>query len=155
MKIKPWLIILSLGCSCQVFAQCTSLKTLEWLEGHWVNTSQSKTINESWQKISDGTFEGKGWVESHDGRRLSQESLRLVKMGSKVFYLAKVAHNPLPIAFEATNCDLQTAEFSNPQHDFPNQLIYNKSAESLKVNIRGNDGKGFDINFIKRLKPKS
>lgn len=88
--------------------QCDSLESASWLAGTWLAQDGKRQVSESWRRLSDSTFEGRGEAV-RDGRVVDGESLRLVEMGDRVYYIAKVRHNKLPVAFELTQCSLQRA----------------------------------------------
>jgi hypothetical protein len=70
-------------------------------------------------------------------------------MAGEVFYIAKVAHNPLPIAFKLSECGEGLAVFTNPAHDFPRRLEYRLAGDALSVQVSDGTegGKGFTLNF--------
>jgi len=132
---------------------CNSLEIARWLLGDWVSHDDDRTITESWTKRSDSTFEGQG-VTMQGTTRIQGESLRLVQMEQGVFYIAKVAHNPLPIAFELTQCAAQRLVFENNAHDFPKRLEYAaRHADELTVQVSDGRDKGFTLVF--RRAPKT
>ena len=129
------------------FADCHSLRSLDWLPGNWVAESEKAEIHETWRKVSPRTFEGNGWTLDKDGKLVSQESLRLVTMDNEVFYMAKVAHNRNPVPFKAMQCSQQSATFVNLDHDFPNSIEYRQAGEEIHVNVEDLEGKGFTLKF--------
>jgi hypothetical protein len=69
-------------------------------------------------------------------------------MQGAVFYLAKVKHNPLPIAFALVSCTNNSFRFENNNHDFPKQLDYKLlTPDSLQVDVSDGAGQGFVLNF--------
>jgi hypothetical protein len=59
-------------------------------------------------------------------------------MSGEVFYIPKVAENPLPVPFRLTSVSQQTATFENPSHDFPTRIIYRHgSDDSMTVSVEG------------------
>lgn len=123
------------------------------------------TVLERWQAISADSFEGESQTIAADGKVKQQESLRLVQMQQQIFYLAKVSHNPLPVAFKLEACEAGRLKFVNMAHDFPKQLEYvlkpvETSAGSeadlsnlqpqLQVNVSDGAGKGFSLLFLKK-----
>jgi hypothetical protein len=88
---------------CEIGHSQSQLNGLEWLLGEWISV-QSQTISwDSWQKVSDYTFEGTGSVQYESAKEtVSKESLRIVEMNGKIFYLAKAVHNRYPVALKLT-----------------------------------------------------
>ena len=129
---------------------CSDLSQLNWLEGHWLNETEKSRNIEHWTRVSPTTLEGEGKVFDMQGVLKNQESLRLVKMNGDIFYIAKVSHNLLPVAFKAVSCGVNTVTFENDQHDFPNQLTYKIKQSRLVVDVKDNQGKGFTITFERK-----
>ncbi len=150
-RIKTILIISILGVTGSSFGQA-NLNDLTWLLGSWKRTAKSGLVLENWQRVSENTFEGIGLkVVAKDTTVL--ERLRLEQFGSEIFYVAKVAHNELPVAFKLVKHTEGEWIFENPTHDFPQRIIYKKESET-KINVRVEkdaDGKteGFDVKFEK------
>ncbi len=140
-----------LGAVCaSAFAQC-ELHSLDPLVGEWQAQTKKSVVNESWRKVSEQSFEGQGQSYDLAGTLKDSEELRLVQMQGAVFYLAKVKHNPLPVAFTLTSCKNNKFRFENRNHDFPKQLDYQLlSTDVLQVDISDGAGKGFQLSFHKQ-----
>lgn len=130
-----------------VLAQC-ELSSLTPLVGQWQAQTKKSVVSESWRKVSDRSFEGLGQTHDMSGVLKDSEELRLVQMQGAVFYLAKVKHNPLPVAFALISCQNNRFRFENRNHDFPKQLDYQLlSADSLQVDVSDGAQNGFRLNF--------
>jgi hypothetical protein len=130
---------------------CDSLASMKWLLGEWHAEDGKSTWHESWTAAGAGTWEGRG-VETAkaDPSQASAEDLRLVEMGGGVFYVAKVAHNELPVAFRLVECDATHLAFANRTHDFPRRLDYTRQGDD-RLQVRVSDGgeKGFTLDFAR------
>ncbi|HEY6643018.1 DUF6265 family protein [Povalibacter sp.] len=128
---------------------CRSLAVADWLLGTWVAIAGDKTVTETWSRLSDATFEGKGVTTKGASRAIvDDEALRLLQMANGVFYVSKVAHNRLPVAFELADCSPSQLVFENPQHDFPRRLEYvANSAGQMTVRVSDGKDKGFTLTF--------
>lgn len=125
------------------------LDELNWLQGEWVSKETGRT-REVWHKIGPKTWEGEGARRDPEtGLWRETESLRLVEMGNAVYYLAKVPGNPLPVAFKLVEVDESTARFENPQHDFPQFLVYQRTGTELFVEAgaKGRESLRFHFQF--------
>lgn len=133
-------------------APCTSLSSARWLLGEWVAEDGDKVFVETWKQLSSETFEGSGVTTSKaSARPVDGESLRLVQMADRVFYVSKVAHNRLPIAFELLECSAQRLVFENASHDFPKKLEYEtRGADGMTVRVSDGKDKGFTLVFRRR-----
>ncbi len=134
---------------------CRTLASLDWLLGQWVADDPRSTIRESWTARSPTTWEGEGSEASKaDPSKASHEDLRLVVMSDGVYYVAKVAHNELPVSFRLSECADQRFAFVNPAHDFPKRLDYARVGEN-RLQVRVSDGadRGFTLNFVRAPAP--
>ena len=128
---------------------CHSLKAVAWIFGSWEYKNKEQIITESWQKVSALSVEGVGETFTN-GVLMSVESLRIVEMSDSLFYIAKVSHNALPVAFKLTSCMATKAIFENKDHDFPKRIEYTL-VEKGKMRVDVSDGKSkrFSILFIR------
>ncbi|RVU33415.1 hypothetical protein EOE67_16975 [Rheinheimera riviphila] len=161
LKLKFYLVLSALWLPLTTVQAACTLDQLTWLSGEWQASIGKSTVLERWQAVSADSFEGEGQTITADGKIKQQESLRLVQMQQQIFYLAKVAHNPLPVAFKLEECTAGRLKFVNMAHDFPKQLEYMlKPVESsagsdaaqvqLQVNVSDGAGKGFSLLFLKK-----
>lgn len=141
-----------------VFAapSCNDLSSFTWLTGSWYSINgatsgeESKSVRESWQRVSVSTFEGSTVsTRTAPGGVVSEyaEHLRLVQMLDGVFYLAKVPENQMPVPFKAVSCHTHDVRFENPSHDFPQRLHYRLNGTTLSIRVENLEGKGFELNL--------
>lgn len=147
----PFLLFWAVPAAWAQDSTCDNLNEVAWMEGTWEVQSDTRRTVEQWSRITEQTMEGEGRVFRVDtGTQVGSETLRLVEMGGEVFYLAKTGGNALPIAFRLTSCSSKSATFENPDHDFPQRLVYrNPSADSLHVDVSDLDGNGFRLEFVR------
>lgn len=113
---------------------CRSLNDFTWLLGKWKAQNTQALTTEVWHKLSENTFEGAG-------RTLDNyESLRLLAMSGEIFYLAKVSHNAVPIAFKLIECIDKSFTFENQLHDFPKQIEYQQISNNImQITVSGKE----------------
>lgn len=130
---------------------CGSLDSLSWLLGEWVAQTEKSTTRESWSARGPHTWEGKGVQTSRAvPANATTEDLRLVEMKDGVFYIAKVAHNELPVAFRLAECAGDRFSFVNPAHDFPKRLDYTRQGDDrLLVRVSDGASEGFTLDFTR------
>lgn len=146
------LALLSSHCwAASTDAACSSLDALRWLVGDWAADGSKAMYHESWQEVSPRTLEGTGVERSNaDGKVKSGEVLRLVEMGGGIFYVAKVKHNDLPVAFRLSACTGGRFVFENAAHDFPRRIEYERSGEGrYTARVSDGAGKGFTLDFAR------
>ena len=122
-------------------SDCGSLSVARWVLGDWVAGGDKTVFHESWTEVGPQTFEGIGSEHAMaDGKLIGSEALRLVEMAGGVFYIAKVAHNELPVTFRLTECSADRLLFENPTHDYPRRIEYRHEADGRMV-VAVSDGK--------------
>lgn len=130
--------------------QCTAIDVMRRVAGSWRAVKGNKSTEESWQQLSGASVEGRSDVINSSGQIEWSESLRLLLMSGELYYVAKVDHNPLPIAFKMTKCRDEIATFENEGHDFPKMIRYRFVAEDkLEVDVSDGADKGFTVKFSK------
>ena len=131
--------------------ECATLEPLGWMLGEWVADGAKSTFRETWVARGPQTWEGRGVETSkEDPARASAEVLRLVEMAGGVFYISKVTHNDLPVAFRLSECADGRFVFVNPAHDFPKRLDYVRDGEDrLRVRVSDGADKGFTLDFAR------
>ncbi len=136
-------------------ARYTRSKTLlpekmRWLLGSWRRETERSVTHETWRRLSDHTFEGESVrISKAGGDTTFTESLLLAEMQGELFYLPKVAENPIPVAFKAVAFEDDQIVFENVEHDFPQRITYKQpAADSMTCIIAGPvDGKDRQVSF--------
>jgi hypothetical protein len=134
-------------------AGCASLGELRWLLGDWTADGAQTSFHESWLERGPHSFEGSGIERTKsDDAIKGSETLRLLEMAGEVFYVSKVSHNILPVAFRLTGCEQDRFVFENQSHDFPRVLEYRREGDDRLV-VRVSDGseKGFTLEFRREM----
>jgi len=153
-KISTWLIVLSLlSASCVTEnhkPEKAGLNKLDWFIGSWTGVTSESTFAETWQKVNDTLFTGQSYfIKGSD--TLNSETISLQQHDTSVFYVPLVEgqNDNKPIFFKLTFSDGTNAVFENPEHDFPQKIVYQlKENDSLIATISGNNnGKIRSIRF--------
>ncbi len=97
-----------------------------WLVGTWV--IEDGTAFESW-KLKGKIVQGEGYEKATTGRKNVTEQIRIVKKGDHFFYVPDVAGRQGPVWFRITSHDAQGFVAENPEHDFPQRIIYKRMDE--------------------------
>jgi len=131
---------------------CESLQVARWLLGDWVASGEKSQFHESWSELGPRTYEGIGSEHTtSDGNITGTESLRLVEMAGGVYYVAKVSHNELPVAFRLNECGADRLVFENSAHDFPRRLEYRHGADDrMIVSVSDGADQGFTLELVRR-----
>lgn len=150
MVIRCLLLLLAMMASQVVLAQrCNSIDDLQWLLGDWKSVDGA-VATESWEKTSNMTYEGVTMKLSLDGKTRIDEQ-RLITVERDIFYLATVENSDIPIAYHLTQCLPNAAVFQNPQHSYPQQIIYQMTDVSTLRVLMGNGGSNMQtVNYQKQ-----
>jgi len=146
--IKTSFTLLLLVLSFSLCSAQSNLDQLEFLIGTW--KVEGKQNYESWEKVSDIEFKGKGY-RIRDGITTIFETLEIKVNDNNILYIATVPDQnegkSVPFTLNTSIEDLFS--FENPEHDFPKKIQYRViDAQRIKVNVLGENDKGFSFYFI-------
>ena len=117
----------------------TTLKNLEWIVGTWQQETSRGLMFETWKIISDSLWKGKAYhlVESDT---MILETLSIEVKDDDIYYVPVVPHNKGAVYFKLIEQSDDKVIFENPEHDFPQRIIYiDTSNDSLHVRIEGSN----------------
>jgi len=150
-SILLFFLLLSLNIGITRENKATQLNDLNWVEGTWKREGPRGPVFEQWTKVSNQTFEGVSFRIS-GGDTTFLEFIRLEQFGDEIFYTPKVPHNKYPVPFKLESVDERGFMFENPEHDFPQRIIYKQKKGSFHVRVEGSQNgseSGFDMDFVK------
>lgn len=120
----------------------------EWLLGAWDNTMPEGTLTEKWEKVNDSVMHGESHFVMGGKDTVFAEHINLESTNGKLAYVVTIPgqNGDKPVRFDMTTSNENQIVFENPQHDFPNKIVYNKI---------GNDSLTAEISGMKKGKPAS
>lgn len=124
------------------------VQTLAWMTGCWeAALSGGATYEEAWMAPRGGMMLGTARM-IRQGRVLSWEFLQIWDDGQGPVYVARPSGQP-PTGFRAVHIDGASATFENPEHDFPQRILYRSTPPGqLDVRIEGDaDGELQGMDF--------
>ena len=127
--------------------------SVSWIAGCWEinDTARERVVQEQWMKPAGGVMLGMART-IRAGRLVNWEFTRLIEKDGSVFYVAKPSQNAAETFFKLVKSSPNEAVFENPEHDFPQRIIYRRSGDKLTARIEGtNNGKpaAMDYPFAK------
>ncbi|HMO13891.1 MAG TPA: DUF6265 family protein [Pirellulaceae bacterium] len=137
-----------------------SIAELQFLSGAWEMSVPERglTITEHWMQPLGGAMIGMGRTVVGDQMK-SWESLRIIQRETGIEYIAKPSEKSEETTFKLTKLTKTEAVFENPDHDFPQRIIYRLIDEnSLTARIEGTrDGqtRGMDIPMKRSTEPNA
>ena len=131
-----------------------AVEQLAWMAGSWEATRGKASIEEHWTQPAGGTLFGVNRTLVA-GKTKAFEFLRIETREEGIFYVAQPGGRP-PTDFKLTKLEKQEVVFENPEHDFPQRIIYRKESDgTLHARVEGKqNGKeaGTDFFFTPRRK---
>jgi hypothetical protein len=124
----------------------TAISALGWLEGCWTGTVNQREFREHWSPLRGGMLLGVGHTVNQ-GKTQSYEYLRLEPRGDGVYYVAGPS-GQREVAFKLASISADDKDsifvFSNPDHDFPQRIIYRRGSEgwlyaTVEGTVKGED----------------
>ena len=156
MHAKPYSVIgaiLLLGGITLAQEKKTTIADFAWLAGCWDGSGGGRESLEQWMKPSGQTMLGMSRTVAN-GKTVAYEFVQLREQDGDLFYVAKPS-GQAEASFKLVKYSNQEAVFENPQHDFPQRIIYRLEKDgSLSAAIEGmSKGKLKHIDFpMKRAK---
>ncbi len=135
-KITRLACLISLA-AMPLAASSASIDELAWLSGCWAATNQEDGSGEYWMPPAGGTMLGVSRMIS-DGQTVAFEFIRIVATddGGLVFIASPSGQNTTGFALVSVN-DHEVI-FENPDHDFPQRIVYRLlSEEELLGRVEG------------------
>ena len=156
MKVFYWLILVAVF-SVNLVAQEANTPMIEdlgWMAGCWEKKGKTEgsLISEHWTKPA-GMMLGIARTV-RNGKVRAFEYLRIIKKGSSIYYVAKPSSAKTETLFKLTSLKNKHVVFENPEHDFPQRIVYALADEqtmSVRVEADKNgkpSGFGYSLNKV-------
>ncbi|HEY4303215.1 MAG TPA: DUF6265 family protein [Gemmatimonadaceae bacterium] len=133
------------------------VERLTWIAGCWRQTTGNRVVDEQWMAPRGGMMLGMSRTVRNDTTIVEFEQLRITDRGAGAVYHAEPSGQAAADFVAATVGDSMVT-FSNPQHDFPQRIIYRRhGADSLIARIEGTRGgsvHGVDFPYVRATCPK-
>ncbi len=117
-------------------AQAGGVKALSWMAGSWATEKHGKREEEHWMAPRAGLMVGMH-RDARTGKPASFEFFRIQERPDGVFYLSQPGGAPVT-SFKLVEQAARRVVFENPEHDFPQRIIYwQDSPRELRAMIAG------------------
>ena len=139
MRKSVTLTILCLTIFFVSFAQPPkpTVNDFAWLAGCWEANLNGREINEQWMKPSGQTMLGMARTVAN-GKTVEYEFVQIrAEADGEIYYVAKPSGQP-EASFKLIKFQNREATFENPEHNFPQRIIYRLEPDgSLFARIEG------------------
>lgn len=113
-----------------------ALARMAWLVGCWQGESGDRVVEEHWFAPRGGTMLGS--ARATRGDRTTSVELTVLRMARDTLMYHAYPVGQSPAVFPAIALDDDGATFANPEHDFPQRIIYRRvGADSLVARVEG------------------
>lgn len=116
------------------------LEELAWMSGNWRGVAENTQMEEYWTAPKQGTMIG--LHRDVTDSTVQFEFLRIVKENDEIIYYASPAGRHPATPFRLIEIRPGRAVFANPDHDFPQRIIYWKKRSRLCARVENNQGQG-------------
>jgi hypothetical protein len=113
----------------------TNFAKLGFLQGCWKGEAGGAIVYENWGNPDGNLMLGASKTISK-GQPDSFEFLSLVAGEDKITYVPYV-NGKSSVSFPAKHVTATSAEFSNPNHDFPKSIRYERENDKLNISLSG------------------
>jgi hypothetical protein len=123
MPTKFTMCLVCAICTYAASAAVPSVSDLDWLAGCWAGDGSEAGSGENWMTPAGGMMLGVGRTV-RAGKAVAFEFMRIVESedGSLRFFAAPAGRDATP--FELVELGDRQVVFENPEHDFPQRIIY-------------------------------
>jgi Domain of unknown function (DUF6265) len=128
-------------------ASAANLTDFEKLGGCWENRNSGQVYEEQWMRPAGDMMLGMSRTLK-DGKAVTFEFVQIQTRADGTFYIASPSKQE-KTEFKLTSFDNNVAVFENPDHDFPQKVVYKFLGEdSLEAWIEGTQhGKSSKVEF--------
>ncbi|HWN44827.1 MAG TPA: DUF6265 family protein [Thermoanaerobaculia bacterium] len=125
----------------------SSVQDLVWMSGCWASVGGEAGSGETWTAPAGGTLLGVSRTVKR-GKTVAHEFMQIRETGSGQIAFIALPSGQTEANFPLVRLSGQEAVFENPQHDFPQRVIYRRNGDLLTGRVEGSEGgetKGFDF----------
>ncbi len=144
--MKKYLLITQLLLLTQfAFSQSNPIPSIKkWIVGNWKTSLPKGHIIESWSIKNDSTLKSISYIIKPNGDSMLQETVNLEYKKGITNYVVTAAdqNDNLPVSFKLIKHQNNKLIFENPEHDFPQRVVYkliskNKILAWIEGTIKG------------------
>jgi hypothetical protein len=130
-------VLVAASMSASLALAAEPLDQLAWLAGCWNSEGADPGSGEQWMPIAGGTLLGMARTV-RGGKTVAYEFMRIANAADgKLAFFAQPS-GKAPAAFPLLRLGANEVAFENPEHEFPQRVIYRlESAARLRASIEG------------------
>lgn len=129
-------LMLMSGTATAAEAEAPTIDDLAWMSGNWQGHHGGADIQEVW--LTPGGDQMIGINRTLlDGETVAFEYLRIESDGEDLIYLASPGGRCPATSFRVERLEGTMVVFVNPEHDFPQRIVYIREDNTLHARIEG------------------
>jgi hypothetical protein len=129
-----------------------TIDDLSWMAGYWLSCDGGREVSETWSDPRGGLMAGVTVTVGRSGQG-SLEFTRIWPVGDGLAFLAQPSGVPATV-FPLIEATANRAVFENPDHDFPQRIVYAREGDTLTGRIEGTaDGQARSMAWTYRAAP--
>lgn len=129
-----------------------TIDDLSWMAGYWLSCEGGREVSETWSDPRGGLMAGVTVTVGRSGQG-SLEFTRIWPVGERLAFLAQPGGVPATV-FPLIEATSNRAVFENPDHDFPQRIVYAREGDTLTGRIEGTaDGQAQSMTWTYRAAP--
>jgi hypothetical protein len=117
------------------FSQTRPIDRAAFMQGCWERRAGNRVVEEQWMKPRGGMMMGMSRTVRSD-TVVEYEFIRVFERSSALVFAAQPSGQPAA-EFTSTEIAEGAITFANPQHDFPQRILYRLAGDSLHARIEG------------------
>ena len=137
-----------------IATQKASIEGLGWFAGCWAMDDGKENTQENWMKPAGQSMIGMSRTVA-GGKTVFTEYVQIREINGQLAYIVSLGLNAKPTVFKLVKSSENEVVFENPEHDFPQRIIYRReSSDALFARIEGQEkGVSKSVDFpYKRVK---
>lgn len=120
-------------------SQKSGIEQLEWFAGCWALEDGKERTEEMWMKPAGQSMLGMSRTVA-GGRTVFTEQIQIRETNGQLAYIVALGMGAKPTVFKLIKSSDNEVVFENPEHDFPQRIIYRRdSADALFARIEGQE----------------
>jgi len=146
MNLSVLLLLVALA-PFETAAPPSTVQDLAWLSGCWASVDGEAGSGETWTLPAGGTLLGVSRTVKR-GKTVAHEFMQIRETGPGQIAFIALPSGQKEASFPLVRLSGKEAVFENPQHDFPQRVIYRRDGDLLTGRVEGSEGgktKGFDF----------
>ena len=120
-------------------SQRSGIDRLDWISGCWVLDDGKERTEENWMKPAGQSMIGMSRTVA-GGKTVFTEHIQIRETNGQIAYIVALGMGAKPVVFKLIKSSDNDVIFENPEHDFPQRIIYRReSADALFARIEGQE----------------